>query len=110
MSKDKITVNDIVARKATGPKLSVITAYDVTFARLFDAAGVDILLVGDSLANVVQGLDNTLPVTLDEMIYHGRMVARARPRAHVVVDMPFLSYQVSIESAVTSAGRILKES
>jgi 3-methyl-2-oxobutanoate hydroxymethyltransferase len=109
MSKDKTTVHDILARKATGPKLSVITAYDVTFARLFDAAGVDILLVGDSLANVVQGLDTTLPVTLDEMIYHARLVTRARPKAHVVVDMPFLSYQVSVESALTSAGRILKE-
>jgi 3-methyl-2-oxobutanoate hydroxymethyltransferase len=110
MSRDKIRVNDILARKAAGPKISVITAYDVTFARLFDAAGVDILLVGDSLANVVQGLDTTLPVTLDEMIYHARLVARARPKAHVVVDMPFLSYQVSVETAVASAGRILKES
>jgi 3-methyl-2-oxobutanoate hydroxymethyltransferase len=109
MSKDKTTVHDILARKANGPKLSVITAYDVTFARLFDAAGVDILLVGDSLANVIQGLDTTLPVTLDEMIYHARLVTRARPKAHVVVDMPFLSYQVSVESALSSAGRILKE-
>ena len=110
MSKVKITVPDLLARKAHGPKISAITAYDATFAKLFDAAEVDILLVGDSLGMVVQGLDSTLPVTLDEMIYHARVVARTRPRAHIVVDMPFLSYQVSVQQAVLSAGRALKES
>src|SRR5512142_879578 len=104
MSKDKITAHDIIARKTTGPKIAAITAYDATFARLFDAANVDILLVGDSLAMAVQGLDNTLPVTLDEMIYHARLVARTRPKAQVVVDMPFLTFQVSAPSAVQAAG------
>ena len=110
MAKHKLSVRDILARKANGPKIVVVTAYDVTFARLFDEAGVDILLVGDSLGMVFQGQDNTLPVTLDEMIYHARAVARARPNAHVVLDLPFMSYQVSVESAVSSAGRALKES
>jgi 3-methyl-2-oxobutanoate hydroxymethyltransferase len=109
MSKTKISTLDLLERKSRGIKISVITAYDATFARLFDAAGVDVLLVGDSLGMVIQGLDNTLPVTLDEMIYHGRAVARIRPRAHVVVDLPFMSYQTSVQSAVESAGRVLKE-
>lgn len=110
MSKAKVTVLDLVNRKSSGSKISAITAYDVTFARLFDKAGVDILLVGDTLGMVVQGLDSTLPVTLDEIIYHTRAVARAKPRAHVVADMPFLSYQASVPTAVQSAGRVLKES
>jgi len=90
-------------------KLSMLTAYDFTFASIFDAAGVDSLLVGDSLSMVVQGHDTTLPVTLDEMIYHGRLVCRAAQRALVIVDMPFMSYQVSSKQAVKNAGRILKE-
>jgi 3-methyl-2-oxobutanoate hydroxymethyltransferase len=110
MSKVKITVPDLLARKTGGPKISAITAYDSTFARLFDEANVDILLVGDSLGMVVQGLENTLAVTLDEMIYHARAVARTRPRAHLVVDMPFLTYQASVQQAVASAGRVIKES
>jgi 3-methyl-2-oxobutanoate hydroxymethyltransferase len=110
MVNQKTSVRDLVARKSTGPKIVTVTAYDATFARLFDAAGVDIILIGDSLGMVVQGHENTLPVTLDEMIYHGRAVARARPRAHLVVDLPFMSYQISVESAVAAAGRVLKES
>jgi 3-methyl-2-oxobutanoate hydroxymethyltransferase len=110
MAIHKVSIRDLLARKHNGPKIVVVTAYDATFARLFDAAGVDILLIGDSLGMVVQGLDNTLPVTLDEMIYHARAVARARPRAHLVVDLPFMTYQVSVESAVAAAGRVLKES
>ena len=82
----------------------MLTAYDVTFARLADRAGVDVLLVGDSLGMVVQGHDNTLPVTLDEMIYHARAVARGVSRAHVVVDLPFMSYQVSIEDGLRAGG------
>jgi 3-methyl-2-oxobutanoate hydroxymethyltransferase len=109
MANSKLSNRDIVARKSNGPKIVAITAYDATFARLFDEAGVDILLVGDSLGMVVQGQDNTLPVTLDEMIYHARAVARSRPRAHLVVDLPFMSYQASIEMALASAGRVLKE-
>ena len=109
MSNAKLSIRDILARKAQGPKIVAVTAYDFTFARLFDEAGVDILLVGDSLGMVIQGYDTTLPVTLDEMIYHGKAVARAKPRAHVVVDLPFMSYQTSVERALESAGRVLKE-
>ncbi len=87
----------------------MLTAYDFPFARILDEAGVDVLLVGDSLGMVVQGLDTTLPVTMDEIIYHTRMVARARPRALVVGDLPFLSYQVSTEEALRNAGRLIKE-
>lgn len=87
----------------------MVTAYDATFARLFDDAGVDVLLVGDSLGMVVQGLDSTLPVTVDEVIYHCRAVARGTRRAHVVGDMPFLSWQLSSEQALRNAGRFLSE-
>ncbi len=105
----KVTVPDVRARKRGGPPLAMVTAYDFTMARLVDEAGVDIILVGDSLGMVVQGLPNTLPVTLEEMSYHGRAVARAMPRAHVAGDMPFMSYQVSALQAVESAGRLVKE-
>jgi 3-methyl-2-oxobutanoate hydroxymethyltransferase len=87
----------------------MLTAYDFPFARLFDQAGIDVLLVGDSVGNTVQGFDSTLPVTLDEMIYHARMVSRAATRALVVGDMPFGSYQASTEDAVRSAIRFVKE-
>ena len=105
----KITVPALRARKATGPKLAVVTAYDATFARLFDQAGVDVLLVGDSLGMVVQGQPTTLGVTLDEIIYHGRAVVRGTERAHVVGDMPFMSYQTSALHALEAAGRMVKE-
>jgi 3-methyl-2-oxobutanoate hydroxymethyltransferase len=104
-----VTVPDILRMKAQGHRLTMLTAYDATFAAILDAAGVDILLVGDSLGMVVQGLDSTIPVTLEEMIYHTRLVARGRRRALVVGDLPFLSYQVSPEQAVASAGRLLKD-
>lgn len=87
----------------------MITAYDATIAAIVDAAGVDVVLVGDSLGNVVQGLEDTLPVTLDEMIYHTKIVSRGVARAHLCSDMPFLSYQKSPEDAIESAGRLLKE-
>lgn len=103
----KITSAALRGRK--GEKIAAVTAYDVAFAKLADRAGVDVILVGDSLGMVVQGLPNTLPVTLDEMIYHCRMVARGVEHAHVVADMPFLSYQVSLEDGVRAAGRLLKE-
>lgn len=93
----------------SGQKLTMLTAYDFLWAGLMDAAGVDSILVGDSLAMVVQGKSTTLPVTLDQMIYHGELVARAVKRAHIVVDMPFMSYQVSARQAVKNAGRIIKE-
>src|SRR5687767_1752452 len=110
---DKVTVASLRARKAggvTNAKIVVLTAYDVTFARLADRSGVDVVLVGDSLGMVFQGNGNTLPVTLDEMIYHARAVVRGVSRAHVVVDLPFMSYQVSVEDGLRAAGRVLKES
>ncbi len=109
MSSTKITVPAIRDRKAKGPKLAVLTAYDATMARLLDDGGADVLLVGDSLGMVVQGHANTLSVTLDEMAYHARAVARVTRRAHVVADMPFMSAQVSTEKALESAGRLVKE-
>jgi 3-methyl-2-oxobutanoate hydroxymethyltransferase len=109
MSSSKITVPALRARKAHGPKIAMLTAYDATMAKLLDAGGADVLLVGDSLGMVVQGLSNTLPVTVDEMCYHGRAVSRAAVRAHVMGDMPFMSYQASPERAVESAGKLLKE-
>ena len=104
MSDAKITVPALLARKSRGPKIAVLTAYDATMARLLDEGGADILLDGDSLGMVVQGLPNTLPVTLDEICYHGRAVARATHRAHLVGDLPFMSYQSSVERALESAG------
>ena len=104
-----MTVPGFVAAKAAGRKLSVLTAYDFLFARLFDEAGVDALLVGDSLGMVVQGRANTLPVTLDQIIYHAEIVARAAQRALVIADLPFMSYQVGPKQAVKNAGRVLKE-
>ncbi|MCA9694040.1 MAG: 3-methyl-2-oxobutanoate hydroxymethyltransferase [Myxococcales bacterium] len=95
--------------KERGERFAMITAYDATFARMFDEAGADMLLVGDSLGMVVQGLDSTLPVTVDEIIYHCRAVARGTKRAHIVGDMPFMSYQVSPEEALRNAGRFLAE-
>ncbi len=108
-SEHRVTARSLAARKRRGQRFSMLTAYDFPFARVFDEVGIDVLLVGDSLANVVQGLDTTLPVTLDEIVYHTRMVARAARRALVVADMPFGSYQVSVEEAVRSAVRLVKE-
>jgi 3-methyl-2-oxobutanoate hydroxymethyltransferase len=106
---DKITVPHILKMKQRGEKITCLTAYDYSFARILDEAGVEILLVGDSLGCVVQGQPNTLAVTLDEMIYHTRLVVRGRKRALVVGDMPFMSYQVSPEQALQNAGRFLQE-
>ena len=108
-NQDKVTAVSLRERKRGGEKIVAVTAYDVTFARLADRAGVDVVLVGDSLGMVIQGHANTLPVTLDEMVYHGRNVARGVAHAHVVVDMPFLSYQASIEDGIRAAGRLVKE-
>ena len=105
----KITAVSLRERKGQGDKIVAVTAYDVAFARLADRAGIDIVLVGDSLGMVVQGQSSTLPVTLDEMVYHGRAVARGVASAHVVVDMPFMSYQASAEDGMRAAGRLLKE-
>lgn len=105
----RVTVRSLAARKRKAQPFSMLTAYDFTFARLFDEAGVDVLLVGDSLGNVVQGHDTTLPVTLDEVVYHTRMVARGVRRAMVVGDMPFGSFQVGPEDAVRSAIKLVKD-
>jgi 3-methyl-2-oxobutanoate hydroxymethyltransferase len=107
--RKKITVPGLRARKTKGPKIAAVTAYDATIGCLLDEAGVDVILVGDSLGMVFQGLPNTLPVTLDEICYHGRAVARAVTWAHLVGDMPFMSFQVSVEQAVTNAGLMLKQ-
>jgi 3-methyl-2-oxobutanoate hydroxymethyltransferase len=108
-TRAKVTVPDVVRMKGGRRRISMLTAYDASFARILDDCGVDILLVGDSLGMVVQGLDSTLPVTLDEMIYHTRAVTRGSRYALVVGDMPFLSYQVSVQEAVANAGRFVKE-
>ena len=105
----KITVLDIYKKKAEGKKITMLTAYDFPTAQIVDQAGIDMILVGDSLGNVVQGVANTLPVTMDEMIYHTKMVSRAAQLAMVVGDMPFLSYQTHKAEAVRNAGRFLKE-
>jgi 3-methyl-2-oxobutanoate hydroxymethyltransferase len=108
-SPKRITLRDIARMKRDGEKLVVVTAYDVLFARVVDASGVDIVLVGDSVGNVVAGLDSTLPVKLEQMIYHGAAVRRGIKHALLVVDMPFLSYQASVERAILNAGRLLQE-
>ena len=106
----RLTAPGFAALKTSGQKITMLTAYDYTMARLLDQAGVDAILVGDSMSMVVQGHDNTLAVTLDEMIYHAEMVGRAVERALVIVDMPFPTYHVGVHEAIASAGRILKES
>lgn len=108
---ERVTVPGVLSAKS-GPskqKLVCVTAYDFTMAKLMDTAAVDIVLVGDSLGSVVQGLETTIPVTLDEVIYHTRCVTRAVKRALVIADLPFMSYQASLEKALESAGRLLKE-
>ena len=107
----KITVPELRGRKAAQgqARISMITAYDFTMARLVEEGGAEMVLVGDSLGMVVQGQANTLPVTMDDMVYHCRAVARGLARAHLVGDLPFLSYQASPEKALESAGRLMKE-
>jgi len=104
-----MTVPRFAALKGAGQKITVLTAYDYTMAALLDSAGIEGILVGDSLGMVVQGRPNTLPVTLDQIIYHAEMVGRAVHHALVVVDMPFLSYQLGTVKAIENAGRVLKE-
>ena len=106
--RDKITVPAIQARKG-GTKLSMVTAYDAPTARIADRAGADIILVGDSVANNVLGYEDTLSVTVDDMIHHTAAVTRAKPSALVVGDMPWLSYHLSVEETVRNAGRFLRE-
>ena len=109
MPEPRLTVPGFVARKHSGQKLTMLTAYDFPLASLVDAAGVDAILVGDSLSMVVQGHSTTLPVTLEEIIYHAEIVGRAVKRALVVVDMPFPTNHLGVHRAIESAGRILKE-
>ena len=96
-------------KKSEGKKITVLTAYDYTMAKLFNDSGVDVILVGDSLGNVVLGYEDTLPVTMDDMVRHCGAVARAADKAMVVADMPFMSYQVSVEDALRNAGRLMQE-
>jgi 3-methyl-2-oxobutanoate hydroxymethyltransferase len=105
----RITTNTLQKMKASGVRISMLTAYDFSFAGLFDAAGIDVLLVGDSASNVMAGHETTLPITLDQMIYHASSVIRGAKRALVVVDLPFGSYQSNSDIAVASAIRIMKE-
>jgi 3-methyl-2-oxobutanoate hydroxymethyltransferase len=105
----RLAAADLREMKRRGDKIAAVTAYDFLFARLVDAAGVDVVLVGDSLGQVVLGLDSTLPVTLDDMIHHARAVRRGVDRALLVVDLPFLTYQVTREDALRNAGRVLQE-
>lgn len=107
--QSKVTTSTLIKMKAQGKKITMLTAYDFPFARMLDQAGIDSILVGDSLGMVVQGRETTLPVTMDEMLYHTAMVVRGCSRALVVGDMPFMSYQGSLDAAVTNAGRFLKE-
>lgn len=109
MNHDKVRITHLARMKAERRPITMLTAYDFPFARIFDLAGIDALLVGDSVGMVVQGAESTLPVTVDDILYHTRMVARGRHRALLIADMPFLSYQVSIEQAVSNAGRLIKE-
>jgi len=105
----KVTTEELRRMKTRGEPISVLTAYDYTSALLMDQSGIDVILVGDSVGTVVQGHDTTIPVTLDQMVYHTRCVARAVKRALLVADMPFLSFQVSSEEALRNAGRLLQE-
>jgi 3-methyl-2-oxobutanoate hydroxymethyltransferase len=105
----RVSTHDLIAMKRDGRKIAMITAYDALFGALVDSAGVDVVLVGDSVAPVIAGEETTIPATMDQMIYHGRIVRRGVKHALVVVDLPFLSYQVSVPDAIANAGRILKE-
>ena len=107
--KDKVTIHTLKKLKHAGQKICMVTAYDATFARILDEAGADVLLVGDSLGMVVQGHDSTLPVTMNQMVYHSKCVTRGAKRAHVVGDLPFMSYQNGVEDAVRNAGRLVAE-
>ncbi len=107
--KKRRTILDMAEMKQRGEKITVLTAYDYPFARLMDAAGIDMILVGDSAGSVFSGYDNTLPVTLEEMLYHTRAVVRGSEQALIVADLPFMTYQIDISDARRNAGRLIKE-
>jgi 3-methyl-2-oxobutanoate hydroxymethyltransferase len=109
MGNKRVTVATIREKKAAGVPFAMLTAYDYSMAKLIDGAGIETILVGDSLGNVILGYDSTLPVTVDDMIHHARAVCRGAKNALVAVDMPFMSYQASKEEALKNAGRIMKE-
>ncbi len=109
MDQEKVTISYLMEKKRMGKKITMVTAYDYPSARLLDEAGIDVLLVGDSVGMVVLGYDSTIPVTMDEMIHHCKAVSRGTKRAFIIGDMPFLSYQVSIEKAIENAGRFIKK-
>jgi 3-methyl-2-oxobutanoate hydroxymethyltransferase len=106
---DKVTTRTVVDMKSRGEKISMITAYDYTMAKIVDNGGIDVILVGDSASNVMAGHETTLPITLEQMIYHTSCVVRGVDRALVVADLPFMSYQITIKEALISAGRMMKE-
>ncbi len=105
----RVLARDFALKKAAGERIVIVAAYDALFARLADDAGVDAVLVGDSLGNVVAGLESTIPVTLEQMIYHGAMVRRGADRAMVIVDMPFMTYQLGAARAAENAGRVIQQ-
>src|SRR5437763_5400606 len=105
----KVRAPDLAQMKARGERMVMLTAYDATMARLLDRAGIDLLLVGDSLGNVILGLDTTIPVSLDAILHHTRAVTQGASRALVVADMPFLTYQLSVEQAMRNAARLFQE-
>ncbi|MCS7285495.1 MAG: 3-methyl-2-oxobutanoate hydroxymethyltransferase, partial [Hydrogenobacter thermophilus] len=109
MSAEGVTVRSLLKKKREGKKITMISTYDYLSARLCQQAGIDCILVGDSLGMVFQGLDTTLPVTVDEMVYHTKAVRRGARESFIIVDMPFMSYQVSIEEALKNCGRVIKE-
>src|SRR5688500_20169294 len=106
----RITTKSLIEMKANGERISMLTAYDFTMAKIVDTAGIDVILVGDSASNVMAGHETTLPITLDQMIYHAGSVVRACDRALVVVDLPFGSYQANTKEALSSSLRIMKKS
>ena len=105
----KVTTQTVVEMKHRGEKISMLTAYDYTMARIVDLAGIEVILVGDSASNVMAGYDTTVPMTLDHMIYHASCVVRGAERALIIADLPFMSYQVTAKEALISAGRMMKE-
>ena len=109
MTRKKMDIGTLLAKKSKGQKITMLTAYDYPTARLLDEEGIDTLLIGDSVANVMLGYPDTIPVTMDEMLHHVKAVSRAVEYSHVIGDMPFMSYNVSVEQAITNAGRMLKE-
>src|SRR5882762_11286446 len=109
MKTSRLTARDIVAMKHGGQRIAALTAYDYTSAQMLDTAGVPLILIGDTLGMVVQGEDTTLPVTLDQVIYHARIVSRGTQRAMLIGDMPFMTYQISPEEALRNAARLMIE-